>query len=198
MKTIGVYDESAIQNEKSWPKTYTRKFLEQGLVDYKDSGYGTLLLPKKTIDDLIPSFIGKPVIVKHQDVDQGNFLDAAVGYIASITFNQADGWYYCTFIITHDEGHEKLSEGWGVSCFYKAQQVRGGGKYHNVDYDGEIVSGEGEHLALVKNPRYEECLEAVPAMMVNDKAAYLYNEKAYLARHKSDVIKLYEEPIRVY
>lgn len=169
--------KKVLKNESQWPKTYTRKFLEQGLVDYSDVKLGTLLLRKETIDQMIPSFIDKPVIIKHMKVDENNFTDIAVGYIKNIYFNPGDGWYYVDFLITHDEGHEVLDNGWGVSCAYKVNQIISGGKYHNIDYNGEIVAGVGEHLALVENPRYEDCL-----MMVNDKEAFLYNEKTFLNR----------------
>jgi hypothetical protein len=195
-QTLKLYDESALKNERSWPQLYTRKFLEQGLVDYTDSGFGTLLLSKETIDKFIPSFIGKPVIIKHQEVDPGNFIDVAVGYITNITFNPSDGWYYVDFLITHDKGHQKMAEGWGVSCFYKAKKTDGGATYHNIPYDGEIISGEGEHLALVQNPRYEDCL-----MVVNQQEAVLYNEKRYLEVHKAvEAIKIFDESqsVKIY
>ncbi len=172
-----IIHENKLQNERQWPKKYTRKFLEQGLVDYSDIKLGTLLLKKETIDQMLPSFIGKPVIIKHKDVDEKNFTDFAVGYVTDIYFNAIDGWYYVDFLVTHDEGHEKMEEGWGVSCSYKVHQITAGGDYHNIAYEGEIASGTGEHLALVENPRYEECL-----MVVNDKPCLLYNEKTFLTR----------------
>jgi hypothetical protein len=181
--------DAKISNEKQWPAKYTRKFIEQGLVSYAEMGLDNLLLRKETIDNLVPSFIGKPVIIKHEEVDPGNFLDLAVGYITDIYFNAVDGWYYVDFLITHDKGHEKISDGWGVSCSYKVNQLISGGDYHNIPYTQEIVSGVGEHLALVANPRYEDCLDQVGSgtpMMVNDKPAYLYNEKTYLEKHKPE------------
>ena len=177
-KTLTLYAESDIKNERSWPQKYTRKFIEAGLVNYDDCKLGTLLLGKETIDAFIPSFIGKPVVIKHVEVSKDNFLDLAVGYITAIYFNALDGWYYVDFLVTHDEGHKKMDEGWGVSCFYKAKKTDAGGTHHNIPYDGEIISGEGEHLALVKNPRYEDCL-----MVVNEQPAILYNEKRFLEIH---------------
>lgn len=166
-----------LKNQAQWAKTYTFKFLEQGLVSYDDMKLGTLLLRKETIENMIPSFIDKPVIIKHRSVDEHNFTDLAVGYIKNVYFNSIDGWYYADCLITHDEAHDKLQNGWGVSCAYKVNNIISGGKYHNIDYDGEIVNGIGEHLALVENPRYEECF-----MAVNGKNAYLYNEKTFQQR----------------
>lgn len=205
---LKLYEEAKLQNEQQWPKIYTKKFLEQGLVDYSDSDYGTLLLSKETIDALIPSFLGKPVIIKHFEVTPDNFLDYSVGNITNIYFNPTDGWYYVDFCITHDEGHKKLDEGWGVSCFYSANKKFIEGKYHNIPYHGEIVGGAGEHLALVPNPRYEECLEdvsAIAAMNVDKKPAYLYNATNYLNKrkqpteiHKSNkILKIYDDSSQV-
>lgn len=205
---LKLYDEAKLQNEKQWPQVYTKKFLEQGLVDYSDSDYGTLLLSKETIDALIPSFISKPVIIKHFEVTPENFLDYAVGNITNIYFNPTDGWYYVDFVITHDEGHKKMQDGWGVSCYYTANKKFSEGKYHNIPYDGEIVGGSGEHLALVPNPRYEECLEdvsAMAAMNVDKKPAFLYNATNYLNKHKQSteihnsnkILKIYDDSSQV-
>lgn len=179
MNRIKFYDER-IKNESRWPQKYTFKFIEPGLVSYKDLGFKKpLLLKKETIDQIIPSFIGKPVIVKHQDVDTKNFIDMAVGYITDITYNSGDGWYYSDVLITKDEGHEKINAGWGVSCLYTTKGMGDGGKYHDIEYEREILGGVGEHLALVENPRYEECL-----MVVDNQPAVLYNEKIYLEKFK--------------
>lgn len=174
---ITLSENKKLKNESQWPKTYTRKFLEPGMVDYTDMGMGILYLGKETIDLMIPSFIDKPVVIKHQEVTPGNFQDIAVGYIKSIYFNPQDLWYYVDYLITKDEGHEKMEAGWGVSCAYKVGRLGNGGKRNNVDYEGEIIHGEGEHLALVQNPRYEQCL-----MIVNGKEGILYNEISFSNR----------------
>lgn len=170
-----------LKNEKVWPKTYTRKFIEQGLVDYADMKLGALLLKKETIDKMLASFQDKPVIIKHTKVDESNFVDLAVGYIKTVYFNPNDGWYYVDFLITHDEGHICMDNGWGVSCAYTVQQLGEGGKWHNIEYQGEILAGIGEHLALVQNPRYEDCL-----MVINQggkiQEAVLCNEKNFITR----------------
>jgi hypothetical protein len=36
------------------------------------------------------------------------------------------------------------------------RNTRGGGLWHGVDYEKEVVDGEYEHLAIVRNPRYAE------------------------------------------
>lgn len=169
-----------ISNESQWPTTHTVKFLQAGLVDYSDIGLGILNLPKDTIDDhLVNSFQDKPVVIKHQEVSPGNFQDLAVGYIKKVYYNSNDGWYYCDMLITRDEGHEMVRNGCGVSCAYKVGQLGAGGSKNNISYKGTIVSGEGEHLALVDHPRYEEC-----RVVINGKDGVLYNEKEFLAKNQ--------------
>lgn len=176
---LTIAPEKKLSNESQWPKTYTSKFLHPGLVDYSDIGLGILNLSKETIDEhLINSFQDKPVVVKHKEVNTDNFIDLAVGYIKNVYYNAMDGWYYCDFLITKDEGHEKIRNGWGVSCAYKVGQLGQGGKLHNIVYNGNIVTGEGEHLALVQNPRYEDC-----RVIINGKPGIVYNEKDFLLRN---------------
>ncbi len=175
---ITIAPKAKISNAKQWAKTYTFKFLEPGLVSYNDVKMGTLLLKKETIDKLIPSFVDKPLVINHQEVTPGNFEDVSVGYIKNVYYNVGDGGYYADVLVTNDEGHRKIEEGWGVSCAYKVGNIGEGGRHHNIQYDGEIMNGEGEHLALVRNPRYEDCMLAV-----NGVDAVLYNEKAFILKN---------------
>lgn len=171
-----------VDNAKQWPKKYTTPFLEQGLVDYQDSDLGLLLLTKETIDSMKDTFLGKPVIIRHQEVNEENFEDLSVGLISDIFYNEKDGWYYADLWITNDEGHEKIAEGWGTSCAYNVNKISEGGTYHNIPYDGKILDGQGEHIALVKHPRYEKCMEVV----MNGKSVGLYNEKNYTNRPEAE------------
>lgn len=151
-------------NEKSWPKSYSCNFLEAGAVSYEDVKQGVALLKKESMDTWIQSFVGKPVIIDHQDVDPSNFKNAAVGYITRVWFEPADGWFWCEFIITDDEGHEAIKDGYSVSCSFDVVNTAGGGEWHAIKYDEEIIQGAGLHLALVTTPRYEDC-----RIMVNSK-----------------------------
>ena len=171
-------DETKIKNARQWAKTYTFKFIEPGLVNYNDVKMGTLLLKKETIDKMIPSFVDKPLVINHQEVTPGNFEDIAVGYIKSVYYNAVDGGYYADVLVTNDEGHRRIEDGWGVSSAYKVGNIGEGGKHHNIQYDGEIMNGEGEHLALVRNTRYEDC-----TLVVNGVDAVLYNEKNFILKN---------------
>ena len=175
--TLSIIPSKKIANARQWAKTYSFKFLEPGLVSYNDVKMGTLLLKKETIDKLAPTFTDKPLVINHQEVSPGNFEDIAVGYIKSVYYNAVDGWFYADVLVTNDLAHKHIEDGWGVSCAYKVQNIGEGGKYHNIQYDGEIMNGEGEHLALVQNPRYEDCMLAV-----NGVDAVLYNEKNFISK----------------
>lgn len=153
-KAISLPD--ALRNAKEWPKTYTCKFIEPGLVSYQDCGAGVALVTKETLDKMLNSIIGKPVIIAHSDVTPANMKEHAIGYVTNAYFEPHDGWYYCSFLITDDKGHEVVRNGASVSCGYKVLNTRGGGEWHAIPYNEEIIDGEYEHLALVFTPRYED------------------------------------------
>jgi hypothetical protein len=158
------------RNEKTWPTSYKCNFLEPGIVSYEDVGQGIALLKKESMDNWINSFKGKPVIIDHQNVSPENFKEAAVGYITDVYYNAKTGWYDAEFIITDDEGHEAIKDGYSVSCSFDVKNSIGGGEWHASKYDEEITQGEGLHLALVTSPRYEDC-----RIVVNSKRATVEN-----------------------
>lgn len=153
-------------NEKEWPKDYRCSFLEQGLVSYEDVGAGVALLRKETIDKMLQSIIGKPVLIDHKDVTPEDFKKNAVGYVTGAEFNPADGWFYCTFILTDDKAKQKVEQGYSVSCSFDVKETVKGGEWHAIKYDEEITEAEFTHLALVTTPRYEDC-----RIYVNSKKA---------------------------
>jgi len=169
-KTISIPE--SILNAKEWPKTYTCRFIEPGLVSYRDVGAGLALVTKGTLDRMLNSIIGKPVIIQHTDVTPQNMKQHAIGYVTNAYFDSSDGWYYCTFLVTDDEGHEYIKNGASVSCGYTVRNTNGGGEWHAIRYDEEITDGEYEHLALVRTPRYEDS-----RILVNSKTGRIIIEK---------------------
>ena len=159
-------------NEQGWPKEYSCNFLEPGAVSYEDVNQGMALLKKETMDTWLQTFVGKPVIIDHQDIGPEDFKKVAVGYITSVWYNADDGWYWCKFIITDDEGHEAIKEGYSVSCSFDVVDTIPGSEWHAIKCDEEIVKGEGLHLALVTSPRYKDC-----RIVVNSKKAKVQNER---------------------
>lgn len=161
----------SVENEKRWPGMYEGYFLEQGIVNYKDVKIGIGLLPKPTIDTMLNSFIGRPVVIYHKDVTADNCNDFAVGYVINSFFEPSTGKYKVQFLITKDEAHDRIKEGFELSCAYTIKQTGGSGTWHALPYDFEIKGGEFTHLALVPNPRYENSTidpMAFP-MLVNSK-----------------------------
>lgn len=149
------------QNALTWPRAFISKFIEPGLVHYEQ--FGTELLSKSTLDACVQSFVGKPVIIRHSKVTPETCLGKAVGYISRVWAGD-DGWYHCEGIITDDQAKALIEDGWSVSCSYRVTQTGAGGKHHNLDYTRELTHFEGEHLALVETPRYEDA-----AIRLNEK-----------------------------
>ena len=168
VKTKQVPQVSLKRNEKSWPKSYKCNFLEPGAVSYEDVKQGVALLKKEATDLWIQTFKGKPVIIEHQDISPETFKKKAVGYITNVWYEPTDGWWWCEFLITDDEGHEAIKDGYSVSCSFDVADVGPGGEWHSIKYDEEITVGEGLHLALVTSPRYEDC-----RIVVNSKRAVM-------------------------
>lgn len=144
------------QNARTWGSRFQARFLEPGVVSYEDCGGDMEYLAKATIDRHAESFVGRPAIIKHSKVTPVTMNEKAVGYISRVWYNADDGWYWCEGVITSDEAKDKINEGWSVSCGYKVTATNErGGSYHNIPYRRELTAFEGEHLALVENPRYE-------------------------------------------
>ena len=101
------------------------------------------------------TFNGKPVYILHQDVEFDKMKQDAVGYVAD-TWLGGDGWLWSRIIITDDEAHKVIAEGYSVSNAYNPTEFKGGGMHHNIPYTREILNGEFTHLALVPDPRYED------------------------------------------
>ena len=143
-------------NARAWGRNFQSRFIEPGLISYKDVGGDLEYLSKSTLDTHAQSFVGRPVVIQHSKVTPENMEGKAVGYISRVWYNADDGWYWCEGVITNDEAKCLIENGWSVSCGYR---VRGtdetGGVYHAIRYRRELTAFEGEHLALVENPRYE-------------------------------------------
>ncbi len=144
------------QNARTWGSRFTSRWIEPGVVSYTDVGGDVELLSKEAIDRHCASFVGRPVVVKHSKISPQNMQDKAVGYISKVWHDPADGWYYCEGVIFEDQAKDLIGYGWSVSCGYRVTGTNEcGGVHHNIRYAREITAFEGEHLALVQNPRYE-------------------------------------------
>ncbi len=182
-----------LRNSKDWPEVFSCKFLEAGIVSYEDSDAGIALIKKETIDSMLPSFIGRPVIIQHKSVNPDNYKVHAVGYVINARFNPDDAWFYADFIITDDEAKRLIEEeAYSVSCAYNVLDAKEGGLWHDIQFDGEITEGSFTHLALVESPRYEDSKisKQLPAMLVNGKEATVSKNKEEL---NMSIFKLFKK-----
>lgn len=156
-------------------KFFTSKFITPGLAGYPNQ-FGTVLITKNTLDRFIHTLVGRPVIVKHQEVTNKNVKDIEVGRVSKVYYSDVDGWYYCEGIITDDEAVELIHNGYSVSCSYNVTELDDrGGTENNVKYDVEFLNGVFTHLAIVNNPRYEKA-EIICNSKDNDLVEELTNK----------------------
>ncbi len=140
------------------PTVHDCEFLEQGLVSYHDIDAGICLLKKETIDSMLPSMDGIPVIIGHQKVTPDNIKKLQNGVVISTYFNADTGKFHAKFIATEPEAQKKIEDGYSVSCAYDTSKMGPGGKWHAIPYHQEILGGKFTHLAIVPadTARYEE------------------------------------------
>lgn len=146
---------------------FRARFLQAGLVKYS---FGVCLLKKETIDKFVYGFVGCPVVIDHKDVSDKNAKDLRVGVISKVEFEQFDGWYWCEGVIFDQEAIDLVNNGYNVSCQYEITQYATNDRkelHNGNEYDKEILDGAPEHLAIVKNPRYESAMIAVNAININ-------------------------------
>lgn len=147
---------------------FVSRFIKDGLV--KIEGHGIVLLKKETLDASLPSMVGTPVIIQHQNVTKSNADKLRIGTISNAYFNEPDGWYYCEGIIWDEEAKDLIDKGWSVSCSYDFLAYNDeGGVENNIKYDKEFTQLNFTHLAIVDNPRYERANIVFNSKVDNDK-----------------------------
>lgn len=152
--TNGLIDNFVI-DEKGKGHKFVSKFIEAGLVHYKE--YGDILITKETLDKFINTMVGCPVIINHKQVTDNNVENERVGVISNVWFNPSDGWYYCDGIIWNKQAIDLVkNQGWNVSCAYSFESDRKPLKYHGKNISMEFTNGNFQHLAIVETPRYED------------------------------------------
>lgn len=144
--------KAELDNASAYPAFYYAKHLASGLAGYDDE---TILINSDSLKAMMPSFIGKPVVVYHKDINLNN-LEEKDGTVIESFYNELDGCAWVKMLIETDGAREAISKGWSVSNCYQPTKWDGAGKHHNVDYNRSITNGIFKHLAIVPNPRYEE------------------------------------------
>jgi hypothetical protein len=135
-------------------RSFDCKFIEPGIISYRDQGGGIELLRKETIDRCIQSSVGNPLTVGHIMVDAENRLNVEEGIVQEWYYDVDDGWYHVRGVAETDKA-KTLMKVKRPSCGYRVTSFGPGGVYHGIRYDAEITGIEFNHLAIVDKPRYE-------------------------------------------
>lgn len=131
----------------------------------KDGEPYRVYLNEDTIRRMDPSFAGKPVFVEHvEEVEQSldQLRKEADGWVVESFFNAADGKHWCKFITVTDRADRAIKNGFKLSNAYVPQLNGKSGLWNAVTYQDEVVSATYEHLAIVREPRYQESVILTP------------------------------------
>lgn len=148
------------------PKRYRAFYIEPGLADYSAEGIGLVLVQKPALDKMSSTFVGMPVVnFAHTDKEPEDLFNLspdeldefADGIVAATGYDDESGWFWADMMVWDDDTQTNLENGYSVSCAYDVMNsAPGGGKYHNVEYEEEVLDGDYKHMAVVPNPRYEQ------------------------------------------
>lgn len=147
-------------------KTIRMPCMRRGLCAYEDE---TILVPQEALEQLAKTSHGIPVTVEHpsDEITDQNVSELAVGRVSRMDYDPATDLWYAEFVVNTAEAVELLKNGHGVSTAWYGDDYEEGGTYNNVPFDRSLKKGRYEHLAIVKQPRYEM---AVGAKFLNSKA----------------------------
>lgn len=124
-----------------------------------------IFINEQTIRKMNPTMAGRPMFVEHVDEvedDLSQLRNEADGWVIESFYNEADGKTWAKFIIVSDRGFAALRAGYRLSNAYIPQLADQVGDWNGVTYQKLVVDGEFEHLAIVKNPRYDESVIMTP------------------------------------
>ncbi len=106
----------------------------------------------------------------HFDDDVENHTEEVVGKLGDDVWVEGD-WVMGTAILM-EEGKNQLTNGYGVSISYEIKQGienKKSDKKEGIIYDYRILDIEPNHIAIVKNPRYEGAGLKHNSLHSNDK-----------------------------
>jgi hypothetical protein len=159
-------------------KTIKIPAMRKGLVQYPNE---VILVNQACLEQLAKTSHGIPVVIEHPGVklDSETIKDIPiVGRVADMHYDTEKDEWSVHFVVDTEEAVSKLKSGWGVSTAWFGDEYGPAGTYNAVPYDRELIKGHYEHLAIVKDPRYEMAQGPV-----------FYNSKNSLANDtKSDTI----------
>lgn len=124
-----------------------------------------VFLNENTLRAMDPTFAGRPIFVEHVDEVDPN-LDQlrkeADGWVVESFYNTSDGKHWVKFMTVSERAERAIKSGMKLSNAYVLKNSINGGLWNGVPYEKEITDAEYEHLAIVKNPRYEESVIMTP------------------------------------
>jgi len=141
------------QNASQFPRVFYARHMQPGLVGYEDE---TIYVDLDAIKNMMPSGVGKPVFIHHDDVDLATMKEKAAGYVTESFYNELDGWAWFKILAIDDAAHQAIAKRWSVSNAYIPHAWGEAGMQNNCPYNRKMLGGEFTHLAIVPNPRYEE------------------------------------------
>lgn len=146
------------------PIRYRARFIEPGVISYEDVGQGLVMVGRKALDRMLPSFVGKPVFnFVHKEIEADQAFDfenvkseeMADGIVSAVGTGE-DGWDWADMMIWDEETQRNIDEyGFEVSCAYDTIESGPPGKHNGIKFDEEVLDGKYVHMAIVDNPRYE-------------------------------------------
>lgn len=148
-------------------KIYYGLHFYPGIAQYNNAD-GTsykILLKEDTLRKMDSTFPGKPAFVEHvNDVpkDRDKLKNQADAWVIESFFNPPDGKHWTKFITVTDEADSAIAQGYKLSNAYHPATDNTPGIWNGMDYDAEVVDGVYEHLAITKNPRYNESVIMTP------------------------------------
>lgn len=154
-----------LTNAKTFPEVWYGLHFCPGVAEYTEPNKEPyrVFISEETAKQMDPTFAGKPVYLEHVDaVNLEKLQNEADGYVAESFYNPADGKHWVKFIVVSDRAKQALQSGYRLSNAYVPLQLAAGGLWHAVEFSKEIINAEYEHLAIVKNPRYEESIILSP------------------------------------
>lgn len=173
-------------NLSSDSRTFDCKFIEAGLISYRDHEKGGIeLLRRETIQKAMPTCIGNPLTIRHVLVTSTNRLQEEHGIITDWYFNPADGWFYVKGYADTPSAQVKIKAGKKPSCGYIVNSFGPGGKHHDIRYDKELTGITFNHLAIVDKPRFEDAefrLNSVHVSQTKNMNQLIKLYKAVVAR----------------
>lgn len=133
-------------------EVFYARHITHGISRYKA---GNVLITKPVLDKMNDSFRGKPVVITHKDWEK----QEPVGYVVKSFYLPQDGYFWVEFIVSDKQALEFIkNQNFRVSNGYLTTASGVGGKFHDIEYVEEVLDGEYVHLALTKEPKFDEAI----------------------------------------